>query len=514
MASKGLCCKVNHVNPGTIGSAAEIPLNKLFPDKGKSLGIWKNGKTRVLIAVAIFLVSYISFAGNGFGVASPEWFKIHQNDSEQLVLDGILYQSKSGSSEFFGLGTFSRPSVNEQHFKHVELYDNNNTEGNFSPYSSQFGLQVSVFSQAKKLGLSFNGMQNLTAGLLALLCSLSYLLLRHLDFPGLPSLAFSASFAFSPWVVVFARNLYWVPFTWFLPIIVGASICARRFNSKLKNFLVLGIGLYFPFLLKMLCGYEYITTIFASTLICSLISAFRCGAPKKDLTRIALVVSISFAIAFGSAAGLHVDQINRRGGDGIKTLLMTASKRASNSTMPIFAKLCAGTSDPSSCVKQNLGLPTSELSKSLQSSPIKVIGRYLAVKDSLPWSYFYSSTNIAAEIKETKSTGGAINMVNILAKSTPVEIAQFLAGLAFQLLNSVLLIGLALYCILFSRNKRQTTAIICLLAVAPLSWFVIAKGHSAIHYSINYVLWYVVLFPSMALIASNNFVGQAKLKHK
>jgi hypothetical protein len=97
---------VNHVNAGTIGSAAEIPLNRLFPDKGKGLGIWKNGKTRGLIAVAIFLVSYISFAGNGFGVVSPEWFKIHQIDSEQLVLDGILYQSKSGSSEFFGLGSF------------------------------------------------------------------------------------------------------------------------------------------------------------------------------------------------------------------------------------------------------------------------------------------------------------------------------------------------------------------------------------------------------------------------
>jgi len=501
---------MNHVDPGTMGSAAEIPLNKLFPDKGKSLGIWKNGKTRVLIAVAIFLVSYISFAGNGFGVASPEWFRMHQVDSEQLVLDGILYQDKADNNKLFSLGNFSRPSLRGQQFLHSKLYDQNNTEGDFIPYNSQFGLQVSAFSQAKKLGLSFNRMQNLTAGLLALLCSLSYLLLRDLNFPGLVSLVFAASFAFSPWVVVFARNLYWVPFTWFLPIITGAAICTRCFNSKLKNCLVLGIGLYFPFLLKMLCGYEYITTIFASTLICALISAYRCGAPKKDLARIALVVSISFAIAFGSAAALHIDQINRRGGDGIKTILLTAAKRASSSNPAnMFAKLCASTGDGVGCLEQNL-----QLSESLQANPVKVVGRYLAVKDSLPWSYFYSSTNIAAEIKETKSTGGTINMVNILAKSTPVEIAQFLAGLAFQLLNSVLLIGLALYCILFSRNKRQTTAIICLLAVAPLSWFVIAKGHSAIHYSINYVLWYVVLFPSMALIAANNFVGQAKLKHK
>jgi hypothetical protein len=264
----------------------------------------------------------------------------------------------------------------------------------------------------------------------------------------------------------------------------------------------------------MLCGYEYITTIFASTLICSLILAFRCGAPKKDLARIALIVSISFAIAFGSAAGLHVDQINRRGGDGIKTLLMTASKRASNSTMPIFAKLCAGTSDPSSCVKQNLGLSTSELSKSLQSSPIKVIGRYLAVKDSLPWSYFYSMSTIASEIKELKAKGEVINIASILSKSTPEAILKFLVDLVFQLLNSVLLLGLGFYCIFFSKNRLQVAGIVFLLAVAPLSWFVLAKGHSAIHYGMNYVLWYVVLFPSMALIAANNFVGQAKLKYK
>ena len=501
---------MNSINIDGNESSNGITVNTLLPEKVKDQHVQRKGKARALIAIAIFIISYLSFSGNALGVASPEWFRIHQIDSEQYTLDGILYQKNAENSQYFGLGVFSRPGIKDKEAKHALLYNQNNTEGEFVPYNSQFGLQAKIFSQAQKFGLSFNSMQNLTAALLALLCSLSYLILRELDFPGLPSLVFAASFAFSPWVVVFARNLYWVTFTMYLPVITGTAICAGRKNTKSNKIIVLAIGLYVAFLLKMLCGYEYITTIFVSTIVCSLVAIHRRGGTIKDLARLSLVISISFAIAFGSAAGIHIDQLNRRGLDGVKAFVLAGSKRASSGDPSgMFSQLCVGARNPSSCVQDHVGL-----SKSLQSNPIKVVGRYLAVKDSLPWSYLFSSSRIAGEVKAIKDARGKIDMLAILSKSNYGEVFAFLADSILKLLNSSLLIGLGLYCLASSRNKLQTAAVIFLLFLGPISWFVLAKGHSAIHYGMNYITWYIVLFPSMALIAAGNFTAKASLSRK
>ena len=232
---------MNSINIDGNESSNGITVNTLLPEKVKDQHVQRKGKARALIAIAIFIISYLSFSGNALGVASPEWFRIHQIDSEQYTLDGILYQKNAENSQHFGLGVFSRPGIKDKEAKHALLYNQNNTEGEFVPYNSQFGLQAKIFSQAQKFGLSFNSMQNLTAALLALLCSLSYLILRELDFPGLPSLVFAASFAFSPWVVVFARNLYWVTFTMYLPVITGTAICAGRKNAKSYKIFILAI---------------------------------------------------------------------------------------------------------------------------------------------------------------------------------------------------------------------------------------------------------------------------------
>ena len=42
---------------------------------------------------------------------------------------------------------------------------------------------------------------------------------------------FLITFCLSPWIVNFARNLYWVEFTWFIPMIIGL-FCAWKINSR------------------------------------------------------------------------------------------------------------------------------------------------------------------------------------------------------------------------------------------------------------------------------------------
>jgi len=82
-------------------------------------------------------------------------------------------------------------------------------------------------------------------------------------------LMFAACFFISvftfPWIQAFAKNLYWIPFTWFLPAVFTLKYYLAS-NTK-YSFLWL-VGFFFSVLFKSMCGYEYISTIilFASAI--------------------------------------------------------------------------------------------------------------------------------------------------------------------------------------------------------------------------------------------------------
>ena len=70
------------------------------------------------------------------------------------------------------------------------------------------------------------------------------------------------TFLLSPWIVNFARNLYWVEFTWFIPMAIGL-FCSININNKICRFTSYLLA-FFSILIKCLCGYEYISTIMLS----------------------------------------------------------------------------------------------------------------------------------------------------------------------------------------------------------------------------------------------------------
>jgi len=225
---------------------------------------------RFLVAGFIFLVATSSFFGNSFSAADPSWFTQHQLDSEQLVLDGILHSRRSTHGQPIVLGRYTRPEIPDQYTHAHRLFNENNQDGKFNSYSSQYGLQIKVFAYLFSKGFSISAIQLLVASCMALCLSCSYLLLRANLFSGIASAAFSFSMALAPWVIVFARNLYWVPFTWFAPSLVtalSATLFSRVNTSRgqaISN-LFLVPTLFCFVLVKLLCGYEYITAIYLSS---------------------------------------------------------------------------------------------------------------------------------------------------------------------------------------------------------------------------------------------------------
>ena len=218
----------------------------------------------IFILLLILLSAHLSYSINIFNAANNTWFEQFQTDSEQLVLDGLLNSSIKNNEVV--LGRYSRPDVKDQHLVARELYAEGSISDKFNSYKSQYGLQIKFFALLRDIGLSdVFTLQSITALLMSFVVTAMFWFVWK-DFSFLPALFFVSVYILSPWIVVISRNLYWVSFTWFLPLLTTMWLAPKIYSDANKVYLMSGI-LFFVYLLKLLCGYEYITTIFFASCI-------------------------------------------------------------------------------------------------------------------------------------------------------------------------------------------------------------------------------------------------------
>jgi hypothetical protein len=433
---------------------------------------------KTFLSTLIFIVSYISFNYNLLGVADKSWFDIHQLDSEQLVLDGILEAEIGNSKNNLSLGRYSRPSINDQWKIGRQLFKDRNTEGIFDNYISQFGLQGKFFQYLHRQGWNLSQLHSFNSTALALVAVFNFWILISLNFAEIPSFAFSISLAFSPWVVVFARNLYWVEFTWFLPMTVACLVYALKFKRQRNQEVTLLVLVFISSLLKLLCGYEYITTIYLSTVISIFILMRKDRISARKIIKFTLIITIAFFLSFGSALTIHAESLNRVGLNGWDTIFFTASKRvSSDNPEELFDRLCRNLNDYNDydeCVSD-----AKKYYESLEANPFIVTGKYFLIPSFFPW-------------------------INNLIDFKFVRRA----------LNASGLLMLAIAAVLTSHNKVKAFSVMTITALAPLSWFFLAKGHSFVHYHMNYVLWYIVTMPIIIYIIVNNLIKAVDLNSR
>lgn len=308
--------------------------------------------------------------------------------------------------------------------------------GKWNPYGSQFGLQGKVLIRFARLFADYDfaveAAHLLCAALFAAVL-MGIVLLARKKYGTLLAGCFYAVFLLSPWVVDFGNNLYWVAFTWFLPMLVGLA-CSMRIKSA-KARIACYILALISVAAKCLCGYEYITSIMIAS-VAFLISDAVMALVEKD--KAALILCIRAIIGIGCAALLGfffaiVLHANIRGDGNIMAGMIDifqndVLRRTSGGGLDAFA--------PS-------------LWPSLNASRWEVLLKYF---------------------------------------SFPTEIVTGLAGNLFPMLCIAPLVVF-----LFDARKKQlnwgvVTMYIIFFAVAT-SWFVLAKSHSYIHVHMSYVLW-------------------------
>lgn len=148
-------------------------------------------------------------------------------------------------------------------------------------YRSSYGLQGKIFRHLARYMDHDEAINNLN-----LICSIAtafvfaiIVILLQKKYNVILAGCFLVTFWLSPWIVNFARNLYWVEYTWFILMAVGL-FCAWKINNR-KCRIASYILTFLAIMGKCLCGYEYISVIMMG-LIAFLLVDLAVAVIRKD----------------------------------------------------------------------------------------------------------------------------------------------------------------------------------------------------------------------------------------
>ena len=304
--------------------------------------------------------------------------------------------------------------------------------GSFTTYLSQYGLQGKISSFLyNSAGFSFEAIQSLAAAVSAATIVAFCVVAGRMVSP-LFGIILYGSILLSPWLLLTARNLYWVPFTWFLPAVFGGL---WLYSQKMISQAVCAFMVFASVLVKCLCGYEFITSVI---LLSASFSAIYCATSNtlKEAfghARKTILICLVGVAGFVFALCMHASRRGNTVWEGLVNIFEQDVKR----------RTYGGDSEGfDQLVKE-----------SLNASPLEVLNKYLSA-----WT-----TDIVVGI------GG--NSIAILF------------GLA------IVMIAYKLYS--KESSWRKDLAILVIFASVPLSWFILAKAHSFVHTHINFVLYYM-----------------------
>ena len=328
-------------------------------------------------------------------------------------------------------------------------------------YRSQYGLQGRVF---RKLARYMDAER--TRDNLHLLCSITtaavfvvITLLIAERYNRLMAGCFFVTFWLSPWVVNFARNLYWVEFTWFLPMALGL-FCAWRIHDRrcrLLSYVLMFIAIFG----KCLCGYEYISTVMMGAiafLLADLLSSLYTGKRTQAVLLVRTIVIIGVIALLGFMAAVCVHATLRGNGsivEGIKNIF----------EKDVLRRTAGGDMNEFNSVYWN----------SFNASVWEVLCRY-----------FHFNT----------------------------EIITGVSGNLFQLLC---LLPLVIFACEYRKHGRvrdvRQPIMYMIFFLTSVSWYCLAKAHSYIHMHMNYVLWYFGYVQICIYTVVNKIIAVLAEKH-
>ena len=260
------------------------------------------------------------------------WFDPYndfQADSERFAIGSLVHGAREGGFTDYGLVDSIETTTGKLVIVVMrEYYDLQ--ELVYYNYTSQVGLQGYCYQLLGRLFCA-DGFVPLIVKLYNILtgacCALMALVAMGITFAAGKkynnrlAAAFFLTFLLSTWVRDFSGNLYWVEFTWFVPMLLGVvmSLDYKRFDKPWFYALVV-----LALAVKSACGYEYITTIMLGLILFPLVDLLLVGRDERK--RVFFVIfKLGLAALAGFFAAIAVHALMRGDGNliaGIKNIYL------------------------------------------------------------------------------------------------------------------------------------------------------------------------------------------------
>lgn len=412
----------------------------------------KCSMTKTLVFICLTIFSTAIFQNNLLEFLDENYFTGFQRDSEALVLGGIIADDLNLEKKGANLGFVAKEGIFKYPENVLDAYAifsgvAGNEKPTFSPYVSQYGIQGILLSKIHRyFGLSeLSKLQTINSIILATVVVSLFFLYRRI-YDNIFAIIFLLTMLSSPWLVSFARNLYWTPFLWFIPALLAAMIYIEQ-RKALRIILLFGIA--FAVFVKSLAGYEYLSTI--TLFACSVFVVAPFFKPQEQKTSgnltMFFLVFVACVVGFIGALLVHASMRGDTVLSGLQSIYDYDVKRRTYGDPSLF--------DP-------------VYKASLEISPFSVVKTYV-----ITWG---------------------------------TTLVMWLPGAWFRLLLVFSLGGLV-YKFLRKHPSRQRDAVLlAFFFIVPVSWFVLAKGHSYIHTHLNYVLWYFGFVQALIYVSFNTAI--------
>lgn len=255
----------------------------------------------------IFFVLSASFGWNAFRVVDhSEWqgFKV---DAETLVIGSLDRTRTHGFADHWGalgttVGNVKAPGSQEA------VFGSPGSDRVWQSYNSHFGAQAIVLAALDRItradpAVTLEVFQKATAlALAAIIVFISARIGRCIGW--LAALGFGAGAFASQWLTLLAPNLYWAPYTYFLPL-AAAFVAAESVDERGSCSLPGVILLFCAFFFRFACNYEFITTVTLSAVAAPILVGASRGWASRRLLGMVVLIGVTALAAFLLVVALH-----------------------------------------------------------------------------------------------------------------------------------------------------------------------------------------------------------------
>jgi len=405
----------------------------------------------------IWLALTFNFKMDIAGSANAGFFDSFQFDGESLVVGRLIQSERYGIFSNAGfLGWIEpAPAGSNLYWHQYEAYHNPCDYDSYEAYYSQSGFQAFIY-RLICLSTGLNGYPALDFLKWLVSFSTAFVFLLFIAWVqrrwGWATAFFVfVTVCFSQWVTVFGRNLFWVFSAFYLPF-VAALWYLQKYEHCMKHSLRVSFWVMFAgMLLKcLLTGFEFITTTLVMAITPWVFYAVVEQWGWKRFLQRATVASAGVLTATLTALTLLAVQlsfIKGSFGEGFRYILFSFGKRTygdADAFDPMFRE-------------------------SLNSNLWDVLTAYWKIH--------------------------AFNLSHWFDHPLWQSVSKITFGFCVFLFMAVTLIvfqskKLRIYPV-FRQQQIALAAMLWVSLSAPLSWFVIFKGHSYIHTHMNPIVWYM-----------------------